>query len=67
MPERLWSMTEQEVETVKSMSRYWTEVLQREDTSPLIHELHSVCSKFGTRILWALKYYAETNPSITKE
>lgn len=50
-------LTEKEVETLKSMSRYWDEVSRREDTSPLMAEMQHVYRMLGVKILFIISEY----------
>lgn len=53
-------MSEKEIDEILSMNKYWEEVTERDDPSPLHHELIQVCRMFGTKILWVLADYAKT-------
>lgn len=52
-------LTKEEIVAIKSMNLYWQEVIKRDDTSPLHHELQKVIGRFGTKILFILADYAE--------
>ncbi len=52
-------LTDKERKELKSMSIYWREVRNREDTTPLYQELQTVCDKLGTRILDIIESYIE--------
>ena len=55
-------LTPEERHYIVSMSNYWNEVNERQDTSPLEQELVTVFNQFGSKVLWALEYYAKNTP-----
>jgi hypothetical protein len=52
-------LTKEERTVLKSMARYWCEVVKREDTSPLEPEVLIVYRKLGYRILPLIVRYLE--------
>jgi len=52
-------LTDKERATLKSMSLYWEEVRQREDTSPLEHEIQQVYRMLGLRLLDIVEEYID--------
>lgn len=50
-------LTKKQIDTLKSMSRYWDEVSRREDTSPLEAELHEIYQMLGVKILFIISEY----------
>lgn len=52
-------LTEDEMRSFKSMSRYWQEVRQRDDQSPLFYEVTVVRTRLGVRILDLVEAYIE--------
>ena len=50
-------LTDKERATLKSMSLYWEEVRQREDTSLLEHEIQEVYRMLGLRLLDIVEEY----------
>ena len=56
-------LTDKEHTTLKSMSLYWEEVRQREDTSPLEHEIQQVYRMLGLKLLDIVEEYL----NLTKE
>lgn len=56
-------ISDEERATLRSMSLYWREVRQREDTSPLEHEMQQVYRMLGLRLLRIVEKYLE----LTKE
>ena len=52
-------LTDSEISKFKSMSLYWDEVWKREDTSPLEHEIGSVYTVLGAKILLLIEHYIE--------
>lgn len=52
-------LTEDETRTIRSMNLYWEEVMERDDTSPLSHEVQQVFSMLGPiRFLRIVAQYA---------
>jgi len=52
-------LSEGEVSEVLSMNIYWEEVVERENTSPLLSELNQVFNLLGTKILFIIAEYAK--------
>lgn len=52
-------LTEDERTALKSMARYWDEVHQRDDSSPLYQEVPMVCNRLGVKILWIIEAYLD--------
>ena len=52
-------LTKEEMATIRSMGLYWREVIERDDKSPLKHELEMITKTFGTRLLFILLQYTE--------
>jgi len=60
-------LTDKERNTLASMATYWREVRQREDTSPLEHEIQQVYRMLGTRLLDIVEEYLNlTKERVTK-
>ena len=53
-------LTQHEIQAIKSMGKYWREVAERDDTTPLSAELHTMIGRLGTRLLFILLDYAES-------
>ncbi len=51
----------EEIRKILSKAKYWNEVNNRDDISPLEQELSQEIKNLGTRILWILEDYAERN------
>lgn len=60
-------LTNDERAKLISMSTYWKEVRQREDITPLYHEVETVYRMIGTRILDILEEYIELTRDEVKE
>ena len=52
-------LTNDEIDSVLSMNRYWEEVNQRLDKTPLQQELLVLVRFFGTRLLFIVADYAK--------
>lgn len=44
---------------LRGKARYWKEVAQREDTSPLQQEMNDVYVMLGTKILFVIMHYLQ--------
>ena len=52
-------LTKDERTALRSMARYWNEVDERDDSTPLHQEVSMVCDHLSTRILWIIEAYLD--------
>jgi len=52
-------LTDSEIQGFKGMNRYWREVREREDTSPLVNETSTMIRLLGVRLLLLMEHYIE--------
>ena len=50
-------LTDKEKRLLAGMVGYWTEVANRDDTSPLSFELQQVFQMLGLKVLWIIRDY----------
>ena len=52
-------LTEDERTALRSMAKYWNEVDERDNSTPLYQEVSMVCNRLSTRILWIIEAYLD--------
>lgn len=60
-------LSDGEVSGVLSMNKYWEEVSERENQSPLDNELNMIVRRLGVRILFIIAEYAKLQKEEEKE
>lgn len=59
-------LTDAERTKLTSMARYWREVEEREDISPLEHEMNQVFHMVGINLLFVLARYIEITKGVNE-